>query len=257
MNKTILSFVLLLTPALVLAKIQTKVIDYKDGKTVLEGYLAWDDSIHGKRPGVLVVHEWWGHGEYVRGRARRLAKLGYVAFALDMYGKGVYAKDHETAAKLSGNVAGNFDLLLRRAKAGLAVLERQSLLDKSKIAAIGYCFGGRTVLEMARAGLDLDAVVSFHGILASSYPKKVEHIKAKILVCQGGSDGFVSQEQINAFKKEMTEAGADWQLNIYGGAVHSFSVKSAGNDPSTGMAYNEQADHRSWAEMKRLFSEVF
>jgi len=256
MKKILASIIIFACVSAAQAEIKTKVINYKDGSTKLQGFLAYDDAIQGKRPGVLVVHEWWGHGDYVRMRAKKLAELGFIAFALDMYGKGVYAKDHKEAAALSGEFRKDNPKALKRAKAGLSILKKHKLTNTSKIAAIGYCFGGSTVLALARAGWDLAAVVSFHGGLATNAPAKGP-IKAKVLVNHGGDDGFVKPEDIAAFQKEMNDAGADWQMNIYGGAVHSFTVEAAGNDPSKGMAYNKEADRRSWAAMKNLFKEVF
>ena len=239
------------------AEIQTKEIEYKDGKTALQGFLAWDDAAEGDRPGVFVVHEWWGHGDYVRERARQLAELGYVAFAGDMYGKGVYATDHKKAMELSGVLRNDRDLMRRRAWTGVEILKKQKGVDKNRIAAIGYCFGGTTVLELARAGRDLAGVVSLHGGLGTPAPEKTKNVKAKVLVCHGAADPHVKQEEINGFKDEMTRAGADWQMNVYGGAVHSFTVAAAGDDPSKGMAYDERADRRSWAAMKLFFDEIF
>jgi len=223
------------------AKLHTKTIEYKEGDTVMEGYMAYDDAIKGKRPGVMVVHEWTGLGPYVKRRAEELAKLGYIAFAADIYGKGVRPKDHEEAAKVSGIYFKDRSLMRARAQAGMQVLKNHELTDKSHLAAIGYCFGGTTVLELARSGADIAGVVSFHGALATPNPDDAKNIKAKVLV----------------FQNEMRKAGVDWQMVIFGGAVHSFTVPEAGNDPSKGMAYNEKADKRSWKMMKLFFKEIF
>jgi dienelactone hydrolase len=233
---------------MVSAAVKTSEITYRDGKTVLLGFLAYDDSLSSDRPGVLVVHEWKGHGEYARRRARQLAEEGYVAFALDMYGKGVFAKNHEEAAQLAGLYFKDRDLMRRRAKAGLDVLLKQPLVDPTRIAAIGYCFGGTSVLEMARAGMDLKGVASFHGNLTTPLPAQTNVVKAKILVLQGSADGGTIKG-VPAFQEEMTKAGVDWEMDIYGGAVHSFTVEEAGDDPSTGKAYNANADRRSWKSL--------
>lgn len=237
--------------------VKTEVIEYRHGEAVLQGYLAYDDAIQGKRPGVLVVHEWRGHDAYVRKRAEQLAQLGYIAFALDMYGKGVFAKDHKEAGALAGAYKNDRTLMRTRASAGLKVLKKHPLTDTKRIAAIGYCFGGTTVLELARGGADLVGVVSFHGALDTPNPGDARNIKGKVLVLHGGDDPRVPSAQVAAFEEEMRKAGVDWQIVIYGGAVHSFTVPEAGNDPSKGAAYNEKADKRSWEAMKLFFAEIF
>jgi dienelactone hydrolase len=246
---------LVLAAAPARAAIKSEVIEYKHGDVVLEGFMCWDDAA-GKRPGVLVAHEWKGHDEYVRGRAAQLAQLGYTAFALDMYGKGVHAKDHEEAAKLSGAIRADRKLMRERAAAGLDVLRKHPACDPTKIAAIGYCFGGSAVLELARSGADLTAVVTFHGALDTPMPAKAGELKAKVLVFHGAEDKFVKPEAVAAFKDEMRAAKADWTFVELSGAVHSFTVKAAGDDPSKGMAYNETADKRSWELMKVFFTET-
>lgn len=253
MKNLILSVLLTAVPAA--ASIKTKAVEYKHGDVVLQGWAAWEDGFKDRRPGVLVVHEWWGHGPYARKRAEQLAKLGYTAFAVDMYGKGVLAKDHEEAGKLAGAFFGDRKLMRERALAGLAELKKLPFVEESKLAAIGYCFGGTTVLELARAGTDLKGVASFHGNLATPSPA-AEKPRASILVLHGSDDNFVNSG-LPAFIEEMRKAKADWQLIQYGGAVHSFTVPEAGNDPSKGMAYNKEADKRSWAAMKAFFEELF
>jgi dienelactone hydrolase len=239
------------------AKIHTEAVEYKDGDTILEGYLAYDDSAKEKRPGVVVVHEWWGLNDYAKGRAEELAGLGYVAFAIDMYGKGVRAKTAEEAAKLAGVYRADRNLMRRRAAAGLEVLKKYPLTDTRRIAAIGYCFGGGVVLEMARAGTDIAGVVSFHGNLENPNPADAENIRASVLVLHGADDPFVKPEQVDAFWEEMKKTPADWQINIYSGAVHSFTNPASGNDPSKGLAYNEKAAKRAWSAMKLFFAEIF
>lgn len=238
------------------AELYSEVIEYKHGDTLLEGYLVYDDAIKGKRPGILVAHEWWGHNKYVRKRAEQLAGLGYIAFALDMYGKGVIAKDAKEAGALAGKFRSDRALMRARAKAGLEVLKKQNPADIDKIAAIGYCFGGTTVLELARSGESLSGVVSFHGSLdAPDYGKK--KINANVLVLHGGDDLSVKPEHMAGFQDEMRKSNVDWQVYVYGGAVHSFTNPDSGNDPSKGAAYNEQSDKRSWEAMKLFFAEIF
>lgn len=243
-------------PASALA-LHTETVEYRHGGTVLEGYLAYDDTVEGKRPGVLVVHEWWGLNDYVRGRAEQLARLGYVAFAADIYGKGRRAETAEKASELAGTYLRDRGLLRARAEAGLRRLKEHPLVDAGRLAAIGYCFGGTTVLELARSGAALDGVVSFHGGLATPLPAQAGALKAKVLVLHGADDPFVKAEQVAAFQEEMRRAGADWQMVYYGGAVHSFTNPARGSDPAKGTAYNEKADRRSWEAMRAFFREIF
>lgn len=238
------------------AAVKTEVVEYRHGDVVLEGYLAYDDAFSGKRPGVLVVHEWMGHNPYVRKRAEQLAGLGYVAFALDMYGKGVRAKDAKEAGALAGKYKGDRPLMRARAGAGLDVLRKHARVDPSRLAAIGYCFGGTTALELARSGADLVSVVSFHGGLDTPTPGDARNIKGKVLALHGGDDPSVPMKQVEEFQEEMRKGGVDWQFVSYGGAVHSFTNPEAGSDNSKGAAYNERADRRSWEAMKTFFAET-
>ncbi|MEK7388107.1 MAG: dienelactone hydrolase family protein [Elusimicrobiota bacterium] len=245
----------LLAGAPAMATIKTKVFEYTHGDVVLQGYVAYEDGFKDKRPGILVVHEWWGHGPYARKRAEDLAKLGYTAFALDMYGKGIYAKNHEEAGQLAGAYFNDRTAMRERALAGLEKLKTMPYVDASQLAAIGYCFGGTSVLELARAGVDLKGVVSFHGALATPSPA-TEAPKARILVLHGADDPMVSP-QVADFLAEMRRVKADWQFVQYGGAVHSFTVPDAGNDPGKGTAYDKNADQRSWRAMRGFFEEIF
>jgi dienelactone hydrolase len=252
--------IVLLAPflcGLVRGAIVTKSVEYNDGSVALEGYLAYDDSLPGLRPGVLVVHEWNGLGDYVKGRAEQLAKLGYVALAVDIYGKGIRPQNAEEAAAQAGMYRKDRPLMRRRITAGFDWLKQSKLVDPTRIAAIGYCFGGGVVLELARSGAAVAGVVSFHGNLDTPNPADAINIKGKVLVLHGADDPYVTLEQVTAFEKEMREAKVDWQLIMYGGAVHSFTNPASGNDPSKGVAYNAAADRRSWEAMKRFFTEAF
>jgi dienelactone hydrolase len=239
------------------AAVQNKVIEYKQGDQVLEGYLAWDDAATAPRPGVLVVHEWTGLGDYVKMRADNLAALGYVAFAADIYGKGIRPSSPQQAANQAGLYKKNPKLMRQRVAAGLDVLRRQPQCDSRRVAAIGYCFGGTCVLELARSGADVAGIVTFHGGLATSTPADAKNIRGKVLVLHGGDDPHVPPKEVEAFEDEMRSGGVDWQLVAYGGAVHAFTNPSAGNDKSRGAAYNAAADRRSWAAMKAFFGEIF
>lgn len=247
----------LMVPLTAWAKIKTQVVEYKQGNTVLEGYLAYDDAITTPRPGVLVVHTWKGINDYVKERTEQLAELGYVAFAADIYGKGIRPDNPTDAAAQAKIYRSDRQLMRDRAQAGLAVLKNHPLSVDSQLAAIGYCFGGGVSLELARSGAPVAGVVSFHGNLDTPNSADAEQIKGKVLVLHGASDPYVPPEQVAAFEKEMTAANVDWQLIAYGGAVHSFTEPAAGNDKSKGAAYDRQADMRSWAAMKQFFAEIF
>jgi dienelactone hydrolase len=240
------------------AEIHVQTVQYRDGDTALEGYLTYDDSIiKGKRPGVLVVHQWMGLSDYEKKRADMLAKLGFNVFAVDIYGKGVQPKDTKEAGVLAGKYKADRDLLRRRVNAGLAVLQKHELTDPKRVAAVGYCFGGTAVLELARSGADIAGVVSFHGGLDSPKPEDGKNIRCKLLILHGADDPYETPKDMAAFQEELRKAKVDWQLVMYGGAVHSFTQWDAGNDNSKGAAYNELADKRSWEEMRHFFEEIF
>lgn len=240
-------------------ELKKETIEYKDGATVCEGYLVFDDAQKGARPGVLVIHDWMGLGEKSNARVRceMLAKLGYVAFAADMYGKGVRPTNRDEASAEAGKFYKDRSLFRSRATAALAYLKSRPETDTTRVAAIGYCYGGTGVLELARAGAPISGVVTFHGGLASGSPDDAKNIKCKVLILHGAADPFVPADQVAAFEKEMADAKVDWQLVKYSGAVHAFSNPDAGSDPSTGAAYNEAADRRSWIAMKDFFAEIF
>jgi dienelactone hydrolase len=243
-------------PAALHAEIKTAKVPYEHNGVKLEGFMAWDDSIQGKRPGVLVVHEWWGLDDYARGRAKQLAQLGYVAFALDMYGAGKLAKHPADAQKFAGEIRANIDNWLARANAGLAQLQASELVDKDRIAAIGYCFGGATVCQLAYHQAPLRGVVSFHGSLPVPTKEQAEKLKASILICHGAADGFIPAEQIEKFQATMDAAGADWMFIEYAGARHSFTVPAADKHGIEGIKYDAKADARSWKHMELFLKEV-
>lgn len=251
---TILTALLCTAPSQ--AELRTGVIEYRQGDTVLEGYLAYDSGLKGPRPGVLVVHEWTGINAYVKRRVEQLAQLGYVALAADIYGRGVRPKTPEEAAKVAAVYRNDRALMRARAQAAVEMLRHQEGVDPKRIAAIGYCFGGTIVLELARSGADIAGVVSFHGGLDTPHPEDARNIKCKVLVLHGGDDPHVPIEQVTGFCQEMRKAGVDWQLIVYGGAVHSFTNPESGSDPSRGVAYSERADRRSWQAMRLFFDEI-
>lgn len=242
------------------ATLHTKEVDYSSNGQVLKGYIAYDKKIEGKRPGVLVVHEWWGHNEYARKRARMLADLGYTAFAMDMYGDGKQAAHPNEAGKFAEEVSSNQDIAEKRFMAALDLLRSQETVNPDQIAAIGYCFGGGVVLNMARTGVDLDGVVSFHGSLSTDTPAKPGIVKASVLVLHGADDPFVTPEQVEQFKKEMQSAGVDFRFVAYPGAKHSFTnpeADSYGEKFNLPLKYDPEADKQSWVEMRKLFKYLF
>ncbi len=245
---------LLAGPAL--AALHTEEVPYRQGDTQLKGHLAYDDRDEGPRPGVLVVHEWWGLNDYAKGRADMLAEEGYVALAVDMYGEGKVTEHPQEAGQWAAEVSRNAELGRQRFLAAYELLRADPHVDGERIAAIGYCFGGGVVLNMALAGVDLNGVVSFHGSLPQQ-PAAPGTVKAKILVCHGGSDPLTTQEQIQTFEKNLTAAGADWELNIYGGAKHSFTNPEADLHGMDALAYSPTADRRSWRAMLDFFEEIF
>jgi dienelactone hydrolase len=238
------------------AAVQLKEVDYKAGDTNLKGYLAYDDSTDQKRPGVLVIPEWWGNNEYPQSRAKQLAELGYVAFAVDMYGDGKTTDDPKEAGKWAGDVKSHPKIAKERLQAALGQLKQSGKVEDDQIAAIGYCFGGGMALNMARWDMPVKGVVSFHGDL-SAPKKKADHINAKILVCTGDADAFVPPEQVKAFEEEMKSAGADYKVLHYPGAHHAFTNPNADEHHIENIKYNAPADKESWQAMKDFLAQLF
>lgn len=246
-----------LLPALASAEIKTQEVEYKQGSTVLQGFVAWDDAIKGKRPGVLVIHEWWGHNEHAREQARRLAKAGYVGFAIDMFGKGKLATHPADAKAFTAEATANPTIEKARFDAALAQLKKRPEVNPKQIGAIGYCFGGGVALDMARMGEPLAVVATFHGVLAAKAPAKKGAIKPKLLILTGADDPMVGKEQVAAFKAEMTAAGAKYEVVEYPGAKHAFTNPEAGKVGIPGIEYNAKADQESFAALLKLLSDTF
>jgi dienelactone hydrolase len=237
------------------AEVKTKTVTYDSDGTILKGYIAWDDAVKGKRPGVLVVHEFWGLNDYARRRAEQLAQMGYVAFAADMYGDGKSSTHPEEARAMMAAVRENMKTWMGRANAALKVLRDNEWVDGKRLAAIGYCFGGATVLELGYTGADLKAVVSFHGALP--VPESTKDIKARILILQGADDPNVTADTVQKLKAALDQGKVKYKFVSYPGAVHSFTVPDAEKAGIKGLAYNAEADRKSWQEMTDLFQAVF
>lgn len=236
--------------------IQTRYVDYTDGGTALQASVAWDDTHAGPRPTVLVAHQWDGRSMFTGARARALAELGYAGFAIDMYGKGVLGTSVEENSKLMQPLMTDRKRLAQRINAGLAAARSQPECGPGPYAAIGYCFGGLCVIDLARSGADVRGVVSFHGLLDPPQPGFGTAITAKVLALSGADDPMVPIDKVAAFKQEMTAAGVDWQVHLYGGAKHAFAVPGA-NNPQLGIQYNAAAERRSWATATAFLREVF
>jgi dienelactone hydrolase len=237
--------------------VATRPVEYTEGGTVFQGLVAWDSTANERRPGVLVVPEWWGLTDHMRQEAERLAAAGYVAFAVDLYGKGKVASHPQDAQAFMAEATKDSRAIAARFNAALAQLKMDRHVDTTRIAAIGFCFGGGVALEMARAGADLAAVASFHGMLATKTPAQPGKVKARLLVLTGGSDPFVTPDQVEGFKKEMQAAGARFDLVVYPGAKHGFTNPDAGSYGMTALAYDPVADSESWAAMFDFFKTVF
>jgi dienelactone hydrolase len=240
-----------------LAALKTETIQYEHDGTQLQGYLAYDDAVAGKRPGVVVVHEWWGLNDYVRKRADMLAELGYVTFAIDMYGEDKATQHGDQAKEWMSQITANVDRWRERALLGLDLLRKRDEVDPQRVAAIGYCFGGATVMQMAYAGADLDGVVSFHGSLPTPAEGQTPNIKAKVMVAHGNADGFVPAERVGAFTQAMINLGVDFRFYGYDGVYHGFTNPDAAQYGIPNVKYDAAADQASWEAMKAFFEEIF
>lgn len=236
--------------------ILSNTVSYLDGDAVLEAFFAYDDAVSGRRPAVLINHAWGGRDDFVADKAKKLAELGYLGFALDMYGKGVRGSGPEENAGLMQPFMQDRRMLQRRMEAALAAVKLMPWADDGRIAAIGFCFGGLCALDLARSGADIKGVVSFHGLLGAPEHTQNNRIKAKVLALHGHDDPMAPVEQVIAFEQEMTRAGADWQLHVYGNTMHAFTNPMA-NDPGFGTVYQKDADRRSWQSMKNFLEEIF
>ena len=256
--KAIVSGLLLLVFSVTVeSAVQTKAVEYKDGETTLTGHLYWDDAVEGQRPGVLLVHEWWGLNDYAKKRAGMLAELGFVAFAADMYGDGHVTDSPEEAKVWMQELTADVEGWRARALLGLEQLKASGMVSGDNLAAIGYCFGGATVLQLAYANAPVKGVVTFHG----SLPAAPEEVKGKIgpqvLVLHGHADAWIAPEVVTNFRAKLEEAGANWEMNSYGGAKHGFTNPDAGRYGISNLEYNQQADERSWARMEEFCGEIF
>lgn len=245
-----------LTAAAAQAAVVTKDVSYEFDGVKLKGFLAHDDAAKEKRPGVLVVHEWWGLDEYAKARCKQLAELGYVAFAVDMYGDGKRAEHPDDARKMATAVRENVKAWRGRAEAGLKQLKAQPNVDGDRIAAIGYCFGGSTCLQLAYGGADLKAVVTFHAALPKPTPEEAKAIKPKLLICHGEADFFIPPEAIKAFREALDDAKVKYEFVGYKDVVHSFTVPGADKHMIKGMKYDKAADEDSWKRMLALFKDT-
>lgn len=235
--------------------IQSKHVEYRDGDTVLEGYVAWDDAVEGERPCVLVSHAWAGRGQFENDKAEALAGLGYAGFALDLYGKGVLGTSTEENSALMQPFLDDRASLLRRLMLAVEAARAEDVVDASSIGAIGFCFGGLCVLDLARSGADLKGVVAFHGLFGPPDTPSGKPITAKVLALHGWDDPMVPPESVVALAAELTQAGADWQIHGYGHTLHAFTNPAA-NDPEHGTVYSADADRRSWTAMQDFLDEV-
>ncbi len=254
-NLALLTILTTGTTTMVRAEVQTKAVEYNHDGQKLKGFLAWDDSISGNRPGVLLVHEWWGLNDYAKGRAKQLAELGYVAFALDMYGEGKVTNHPTQASQWLGTISSNTEKWRNRALAGLDVLKQQPGVDPNNLAAIGYCFGGSTVIHLAYADAPVKGVASFHGALVP--PPVGGKVNPRIAVYHGGADSLVPPATVDAFSFGMEQIKGNYTLTIFGGAKHGFTNPKAGDYGVDALGYNKQADETSWAMLQLFLNEIF
>ena len=241
------------------SQIKTEIVLYKNEASIYSGYIAYDSTTEKKRPVVFIIHEWWGQNDYVKRRARQLAELGYVAMAIDLYGENKTAKTVEEAASFSKSFYQNSQLAKNNYELAYSIAKKYTQVDTNNIAIIGYCFGGSMALEIARMGVRVNGVISFHGGLSGQTPQK-DLLKAKVLVCHGADDQFVKEEEVKVFKKQMDSIGADYKFVQYNGATHAFSNPDAtewGKKFNIPIAYNQNADTSSWNEMKQFFQKIF
>lgn len=254
-SSLLLAVAFLLTTAAAQAAVKNRTVTYDHAGTSMTGYLAWDDAIKGPRPAVIVVHDFWGLNAYAKRRADQLAAMGYTAFAADLYGGGRVGKHPDDAKAMMSEVRANVATWRGRANAALETLRKQPEADPARVAAIGYCFGGATVLHMLYGGADLKAIVSFHGALPVPESTKDISKNAGILILHGADDPHVTPENVQQLKKALDSGKIPYTFIAYPGAVHGFTVKEAGDDPSKGAAYNAEADRKSWDEMTRFFAK--
>lgn len=236
--------------------IQTRLVEYKDGDILLEAYVAWDESSHDSRPGVLISHAWSGRSEFEEGKAAQLAELGYVGFALDLYGKGVKGGDPEQNRALMQPLLDDREMLQRRMHLALDNVRKQKEVDDERVAAMGFCFGGLCVLDLARTGADIVGAASFHGLFSPPGNTGGKEIAAKVLVMHGWDDPMATPDQALELADELTAAGADWQIHAYGNTVHAFTNPAA-NDAEHGTVYDADADRRSWQSLQLFLAEIF
>lgn len=236
--------------------IVSNTINYLDGDTVLEGFFAYDDKVEGRRPAVLINHAWAGRNDFVAEKALKLAELGYFAFAVDMYGKGVLGQNIDQNKALMQPFMDDRKLVLSRMNAALYAVKQMPWVDDNQLAAIGFCFGGLCVLDLARSGVDIKGVVSFHGLLDFPAAQQKNKVLSKVLVLHGNDDPMVSETQLETLRRDLSIAGADWQIHIYGHTMHAFTNPAA-NDPGFGTVYNSDAERRSWASMQLFLQDIF
>jgi dienelactone hydrolase len=256
MKRIILSVFTLLIATSAFAEIITKEVTYYGDSVTCKGYSAYDNKLKGKRPGVLVAHEWWGLNDFSKNKAKELASLGYYAFAVDLYGNGKTASDAKTAAQLAGEVRGT-PRMRERIVAGYNEMSKQEMVDPDRTAAIGFCFGGTAALELAYSGAKVKGVVTFHGGLVVPKPEDKGKIRAKILILHGADDPSVPRDMIERLQDTLRKEKVDWQFVFFGNTVHAFTNPAAGNDNGKGMAYNPESARRAWDYMKLFLNEIF